>query len=275
MKFVILLSLFLTSFAWAKPLVLITYFDPFNKAAFNNSERVAKALEARLNTETSQIEIKLCGLNTIFDKAYAQTEDCLKALTDRPVMVIALGESTCQLKVETMMRNIDKTHGPDNAGVERNNSKITHGAPDVIGMRYPLPQMYCTLTTAERNNIDVSNNAGSFVCNNTAYQMSYHYPEIQYGFIHVPANTCSNLVKKTEASVVTLEKMILEGVRYLSNAEGSSDLPHSGNEIRLPTRKEEIKNLLRRYSDKNDCINEYLKKSKAVNEGRIFFGLMN
>ncbi len=200
MKRLILLTLLSTP-VWSKPLVLLSYFDAFNGAAFNNSERIAHALALKLNHESSPFEVRLCALNTVFDKAYAQTEDCLKALPERPVMVIALGESTCQVKVENMMRNNDKTNGPDNAGEERNNSVIVSGAPNVLGMRYPMPQMYCALSSSERKEIDVSNNAGSFVCNNTAFQMSYHYPEVQYGFIHVPANNCSNLVKKSEFAI--------------------------------------------------------------------------
>lgn len=274
MKYMIFLIL-LSSPVWAKPLVLISYFDSFNRAPFNNSERIAKALEAKMNTESSEIELKLCPLNTIFDKAFAQTEECLKALTERPVMVIALGESTCQLKVETMMRNNDKTVTPDNAGTERRNSKIVYAAPEVLGLRYPLPQMYCALTAPERNDLEVSNKAGSFVCNNTAYQMSYHYPEVQYGFIHVPANNCSNLVKRSEMAVVLLEKMILKGVSYLAAPEGNANLPHSSNDVRLVTRKDEMKKLRRQY-DNDNCIGEYLKKSKADDERRtIFGGVMN
>ena len=275
MKLLIFLSLFVTPIAWAKPLVLISYYDAFGRSSFNNSERIAKDLALRMNTETSEVEIKLCALNTIFDKAYAQTEECLKALTERPAMVIGLGESTCQLKVETMMRNNDKTQSPDNAGNERRNTTIIHGAPDVLGMRYPLPQMYCALSLSERNDIDLSNNAGSFVCNNTAFQMSHNFPDIQYGFIHVPANNCASLAKKSELATLSLEKMIVTGVKYLMAPEGNLDLPHSSSEIRLPTRKNEIRNLLRQYSNKSDCLNEYLRKSKADDEGRRSFGLMN
>ncbi len=275
MKLLIFLSLFVTPLAWSKPVVLISYYDAFGRSSFNNSENIAKALALRMNTETSEVEIKLCALNTIFDKAYAQTEECLKAFTERPAMVIGLGESTCQLKIETMMRNNDKTQGPDNGGNERRNTRIIHGAPDILGMRYPLPQMYCALTLNERNDIDLSNNAGSFVCNNTAFQMSYHFPDIQYGFIHVPANNCANLAKKSEAATVSLEKMIIKGVSYLASTEGNEGLPHSSNELRLPTRKNELRNLLQQYSNKNDCLNEYLRKSKADDESRRSFGLMN
>lgn len=273
MKYMILLTL-LTTPVLAKPLVLISYFDAFNGASFNNSERVAKALEARLNTATSTVEIKLCSLNTIFDKAYGQAEDCLKALPTAPVMMLGLGESTCKLKVENMMRNNDKTGHPDNAGNHRNNTDVIPGAPEILGMRYPLPQMYCAMSATERSNTDVSNNAGSFVCNNTAYQLSYHYPELQVGFIHVPSNNCANLAKKSEAAVIGLEKMILGGVAYLMGENQIEDLPNTSNYQRLPTKKDEIKRLRRQYDSKS-CLHEFLKKSKGSDERGGLFGLMN
>lgn len=264
MKYLIFLPLFMSS-AWSKPLVMISYFDAFNRAPFNNSERIAKALEQRFNTPDSPVEVKLCFLNTIFDKAYAQTEDCLKALPQAPVMVIGLGESTCELKIEAMMRNLDKTIGPDNAGVHRNNTRIVLGAPEVIGLRYPLPQMYCALNNNEQNNLTVSNNAGSFVCNNTAFQMTHFYPEIQYGFIHVPANNCSNLARKSQVAIESLEKMILKGASYLFDNQDSG---------RLPTTKAELK-ILRRETD-DDCLKDYYKRLKGHDERRtIFSGTMN
>jgi pyrrolidone-carboxylate peptidase len=264
MKLLIFLGLFSTSL-WAKPLVLVSYFDAFNRAPFNNSERIAKALAQRLNLESSPIEVKLCALNTIFDKAYAQTEDCLKGLQEATVMVIGLGEATCELKIEAMMRNKDKTTSPDNAGTHRHHKTIIPGAPEVIGLRYPLPQMYCALSRSERDNLTVSNNAGSFVCNNTAYQMSHYYEEIQYGFIHVPANNCSNLPRRNEAAIIALEKMLLKGVTYLLDNDKSE---------RLPTKKDELKRLRRKISD--ECEREFFQKLKGSDERRtIFTGLMN
>lgn len=264
MKYLIFLSLFVTT-AWAKPLVLISYFDAFNRAPFNNSERIAKALEQKLNAENLPVRVKLCALNTIFDKAYAQTEQCLKALPETPVMVLALGESTCELKIEAMMRNLDRNTGPDNAGNVRTNTVIVPEAPSVIGLRYPLAQMYCALSSSERRSLTVSNNAGSFVCNNTAFQMTHYYPDIQYGFIHVPTNKCSNLAQKTKMAITSLEKMIIQGVAYLAENEDSG---------RLPTKKSELKILRREEQD--PCLNEYYKNLKGHDEKRtIIQGLMN
>jgi pyrrolidone-carboxylate peptidase len=262
MKNLLMLTIFTTGSLWAKPLVLVSYFDPFGNASSNNSERIAKVLAKNLNTPTSSFEVKLCELNTIFDKAYAQTDECLKALPKLPILVIGLGESTCQLKIESIMRNKDKTHAPDNAGIERNNTAIVHGADLYLGLRYPLGQMYCGLSEKERSDINVSNDAGSFVCNNTAYQMSYYHPELQYGFIHVPSNNCSDLDRKSLAAISYLEKMIKAGVASLMTSSSNDDFPHTDNDVRLPTQKDELKRLRRIYSAKEECLYDFLKRSK-------------
>lgn len=263
MKYLILFPLFISSL-WAKPLVLISYFDAFNRAPFNNSEKIARALAERLNHPGSEVEVKLCMLNTIFDKAFAQSEECLKALPRTPVLMLGLGESSCELKIEAMMRNLDKTLGPDNAGVHRRNTKIIPEAPEVIGLRYPLAQMYCALNSSEKNHLTVSNNAGSFVCNNTAFQMTHYYPEIQYGFVHVPANNCSNLARKSQVAIESLEKMILKGASYLYDNEESG---------RLPTTKAELSHLRR---NTYDCEKDFYQRLKGRDEKRnILFGVMN
>jgi pyrrolidone-carboxylate peptidase len=167
-------------------------------------------------------------------------------------MIIGLGESNCNFKIETMGRNFDKTFGPDNDGIERNNTPIKNGGPDVLGFKYPLPEMYCSLTSGDRSQIEVSNNAGAFVCNNLAYQFAFSYPEVIFGFIHVPANNCRNLEAKTEKSVMNLERMILAAIKVK-------------NVSRLMTGKKDIE-LLREASKDNKCLDEFYKRTKGVDE---------
>lgn len=268
----IIFTLLMSSAVWAKPVVLISYYDAFSNARFNNSQKIAEALALKLNTPESAVEIKLCALNTIFDKAYGQLEECFKNLREKPVLTLSLGETSCELKVETIMRNKDRTiTGPDNAGVSRNGTSIIPEGPEALGLRYPLPQMYCALTKEERSKVKVSNNAGSFVCNNTAYLMSYHYPEIQYGFIHVPSNNCYPLTKLNEDTVHKISKMIPRAVTFLLQEDEAPGLPHEQNEIRLETQKKELKQLRQVYQN-DACLKEYLTRSKGVDE-RSLFGL--
>lgn len=250
MKLALVLLMF-SSAAMAKPVVLVGYFDPFGRSSFNNSERVAMRLMESLK-ENPEFELKLCALNTVFDKSYYQMEDCLKALPVAPKLVLGLGESNCNLKIETMARNLDKTKGPDNDGIERNNTVIIPEGPKELGFNYPLAAMYCSLPSADRKDIEVSNNAGSFVCNNLAYQFAYHYPETEFGFIHVPDNDCRNLEAKTTLAVKNLEQMIPAAVKSQVVA-------------RLLTKKKELEQL--RATVKNDkCLSEFYKRTKGADE---------
>lgn len=254
---------------------MISYYDAFGSSSFNNSERIAKALALKYEHDASPLRVTLCSLNTIYDKAFAQTEDCLKALPEKPLMIIGLGETGCELKLETMMKNNDRTVGPDNAGNRRENSLIIPDAPSHLGLRYPLPQMYCALSRAEKKSLVLSNYAGSFVCNNTAFQLSYYHPEIPSGFFHVPGSKCEDVQRRTESTILILEKMITRGANYLSSELIHEGLPHSDNDIRLPTRKSELKKLRKFYSGRDRCIHNYLKNTKGHDEKRGLFGLTN
>ncbi len=274
MKVLILFTLF-WNIAWAKPSVMISYFDAFDGASFNNSQKVANELANRLNTRESPLTITLCPLQTVYDKAYGQLENCLKASAERPVMVISLGESTCDLKVETMVINNDKSLSPDNEGVNRDNTPIISGAPYLLGLHYPLPQMYCALNPRERKSVEISKNPGSFVCNNTAYQISYDYPNVLHGFIHVPAHNCLFLKRKTEQAVTHLEKMLKKGVTYLLGEQLEEKLPHSSNEVRLPIQTNEVLELIKLYQ-KNECLVEFLNRSnEAKNTTTTPHSIMN
>ena len=255
MKYILFLSVLVGSFnLWAKPVVLVSYFDAFGNAPFNNSDRVAKALLARFGGPDSPIEMRLCSLETKFEKAYGQLESCYKNLEVAPTMILGLGESSCDLKIEMIMRNKDKTYGPDNGGIERNNTLIIPEAPSAIGLTYPLPQMYCALGNKERRNIVVSNDAGSFVCNNVAFQMSYYYPESSFGFIHVPASNCRKLERKTEETVSQLERMIVAAVDHLA----IDPVPQ-----RLPVTKNEIREARMNLMNKDQCLSEFYNRAKA------------
>ena len=111
--------------------------------------------------------------------------------------------------------------------------------------------MYCSLPENDRKEIEVSNNAGTFVCNNLAYQFTERYEELSFGFIHVPSHNCRGLDNKNVAALRNLESMIKASV--------------SDNEIkRLPTRKKEIEELRADRSDK--CQSEFWKRVKGFDE---------
>jgi pyrrolidone-carboxylate peptidase len=250
MKLAIFIFLFSTSL-WARPIILLGYFDPFGKAPFNNSERVANLLYEKVKNNP-HYDLRLCKLETVFDKSFYELEDCLKALPEAPKLVLGLGESNCNFKTETMGRNNDRTFGPDNDGVSRSNTRILQNGPNEIGLNYPLEEMYCSLPAKDRGLVEVSNNAGSFVCNNLAYQFAEKYQDEVFGFIHVPTHNCKNLDVKTEFSVRSLETMLKTAA--LSNTEVK----------KLSTKKREIEIL--RAVKTDTCSKEFYNRTKGIDE---------
>jgi pyrrolidone-carboxylate peptidase len=207
MKYLILIGFLVPCFARAEINILISYFDAFHKAPFNNSERIALELKNRFEKK-SLINISLCSLPTIYDEAFLGLEDCLKTQKNLPDLVLSLGEGGCDLKLETSLQNNDHSYGPDNLGQERFNSPIILGAQTHLPLKYPMIEMYCSIKKISRNSIIISKSAGSFVCNNTAYKMRYYYPNVNYGFIHVPAHDCFMLQMKSQQTIQKLEVMI-------------------------------------------------------------------
>lgn len=252
MKTALLLFL-ISGTTWARPLVLLTFFDPFGKAPFNSSEVVGNEIFERHKNDPDY-ELKICKLRTVFDVSYYQFEDCLKSLDREPDLVLGLGESNCNLKIEMMGRNLDRTKGPDNDGIERNSTPIRSNGPDAIGFTYPLAEMYCSLNREKRKDVEVSNNAGSFVCNNYAYQIAYSYPELKFGFIHVPANNCKDVKSKTKIAIENLETMIKAAV--------------TEKQKRLPVLKKQIREL--RDENAGTCLGEFYNRARGFDERKIW-----
>ncbi|HLW57473.1 MAG TPA: hypothetical protein VKY27_08815 [Bacteriovoracaceae bacterium] len=254
MKLLLFLVLITTSQLKAQNLI-IAHFDPFDGAKVNNSETVAQMVYKEL--KSMGINASLCPLQTSFEKAYPQLKNCLQNI--EADLVIGLGETGCKLKAEFVGRNLDKTYGPDNLGVERNNTPIIATGAPYLSLRYPLPQMYCGLSTEERKRLNLSNNAGSFVCNNVAYQMRYFHPEKMVGFIHVPSHFCKNLKQTNKENSQIITKMITVA---LSTEDNGPYLPHESNSEEIPITKDQLRKASR--SVDNKCYQDFYSRLRRV-----------
>jgi hypothetical protein len=67
-------SLLFSSSLWSRSIVLLGHFDAFGNAPFNSSERVAKHLFKKLK-DHPDVDLRICSLETIFDKSFYQLED--------------------------------------------------------------------------------------------------------------------------------------------------------------------------------------------------------
>jgi pyrrolidone-carboxylate peptidase len=247
-----LFLILMPTLTWGKSLILVSYFDPFGGARINNSEKISEELNKFFQTNP-EVDLRPCRLSTVFDKSMMQLEACYKNLGAEPKLILALGESDCRLKAEILGRNRDHTYYPDNEGNERKNALILPDGPEEIGLKYPLKEMYCALEKWQRRGVKISNDAGSFVCNNIAYRFSLKYPETFFGLIHVPRNNCRGIERLNSTVITTLGAMI------------KTAAANEFNILRFPTTKEEF-DLLRSDKRNSRCETEFYLKTKGVDE---------
>jgi pyroglutamyl-peptidase len=155
-------------------MILVTGFGPFLDVQENPSGRIARRLDgARVAGHTVYGEL----LPVTYDEAPARTLALAARL--RPALVVGLGVA----------------RGRERVMVERVGRRPTAtAAPDVSGRRPAPPtgapaEVRATLDVeafAEALGADVSNDAGTYVCNAWLYAVARGLPGVPVGFVHVP-----------------------------------------------------------------------------------------
>ena len=159
--------------------VLITAFEPFGSRNQNASAEVLRLLPDKMDGTV----IRKMLLPVVFGKA---TEHVLRQPADA---VFLLGEAGSRNTVtpELQAANIRNARIPDNAGNQPVHEKILPDGPEVYRTRVPVKRIVTRLRESGYN-IDVSADAGTFVCNDTFYGVGIALNK-PVEFIHCPADT--------------------------------------------------------------------------------------
>jgi pyroglutamyl-peptidase len=164
--------------------VLLTGFEPFNKATVNPAWEAVRALEGWCG-EGFQVEVR--QLPCVFDAA----NQALAAMVDelQPDIVIAVGQAggRAEISVERVAINVDDAAILDNAGQQPVDRPIHAGGPAAYFSTLPIKAMVAAMR--EKGLIaGVSQTAGTFVCNHVFYGLMHHTAgkPVKAGFIHVP-----------------------------------------------------------------------------------------
>jgi pyrrolidone-carboxylate peptidase len=201
------LALGSTALAAHKRTVLITAFEPFGDSKVNWSVTVANRIAFAHQQFGKDVEIKVCVLPVVYDRAAQKAMECYEAMKPKPVAVLSLGEGFCAISLETAEHNLDSTSAPDNAGNVRMNHIIDKRYPESVGMTLPVDDLFCSshLEPQEVRHTVISASPGGFVCNNTAFHLAAKFNELHvpYGFIHVPSNACAGFGDFSDLNVAT------------------------------------------------------------------------
>ena len=170
------------------PTVLVTGFDPFGGASINPSWMAVQALHGR---QVGGHRIVGAQLPTVFGHSLEVLRDLL--LRHRPELVICTGQAggRAALSFERVAINVNDARIPDNAGAQPVDTPVIAGGPAAYFTNLPIKAMLVALL-AEGINAEISQTAGTFVCNHTFYGLMHELAtrkELRHtrgGLVHVP-----------------------------------------------------------------------------------------
>jgi pyroglutamyl-peptidase len=165
--------------------VLVTGFEPFGGEATNPSWDVCTQLPrsiAGLTVETCRVP---CEFRRSIEVVAAAIE------RHRPAIVLCLGQAggRAHLSVERVAINVDDARIADNSGGRPVDEAIAANGPPAYFATLPVKAMAAAMRAADAPT-EVSNSAGTFVCNHLMYGVLHFLAasgrDARAGFIHVP-----------------------------------------------------------------------------------------
>jgi pyroglutamyl-peptidase len=179
--------------------VLITGFAPFSGEKTNPSYEAVEALPDSIDGVT----IIKKELPVTFDGSVSELNKYIKKYN--PDVIINVGQAGGRygISVERVAINIDDARIPDNTGDQPIDLKIYNDGNNAYFSSLPIKAINQNIKEAGIPS-EVSNTAGTYVCNHIMYALMYNisknYPNKIGGFIHVPYSP-SQVVGKSEPSM--------------------------------------------------------------------------
>ncbi|KOY30100.1 pyroglutamyl-peptidase I [Vibrio parahaemolyticus] len=164
--------------------VLITGFEPFGGDAINPALEAVKRLE---ETSLDGGIIVTCQVPVTRFESISAVIDAIEA--HQPDCVITVGQATGRAAItpERVAINVDDFRIPDNGGNQPIDEPIIEHGPDAYFSSLPIKRIAQTL---QESGIpcQVSNSAGTFVCNHLFYGVQHYLrgKSIRHGFVHIP-----------------------------------------------------------------------------------------
>ncbi len=148
------------------------------------SWEVARTLEARGDALARWISVQLpCE----FQNGIDHLQQALKA--HQPDIVLCLGqaEGRSRISLERVAVNLRDARIPDNAGRQPLDEPVVSGGPYAYPSGLPVRDLAARLV-AEGYPVEISNSAGTFVCNDVFYGLMHHTrgQARAAGFVHLP-----------------------------------------------------------------------------------------
>lgn len=165
--------------------VLLTAFEPFGGETLNSSWELLRALAAEPSPHDDLVLCVECL--PVHKDHYA--EALAQAIErHRPEVVLALGQAggrpTIQLERQAFNR-LDYEGAVDNGGHRIAGQVLHPDAPETLAASLPLERL-CAVLRAAGHPVDVSADAGRFLCNAVLYELRHVHSGLAAAFVHIP-----------------------------------------------------------------------------------------
>ncbi|MDI3269237.1 MAG: peptidase C15 [Bacillota bacterium] len=200
--------------------ILVTGFAPFGPDGENPSWQAVQALDGReLTLAGENYRIRAAEVPVSWKGAFPSVKEALEVFSPHLLLMTGLSAGRSALHLERVFINV--AEGKDNDGEERQGEPLVPQGPASYFSRLPLGDLRRRLLLRGIPT-DISNSAGTYLCNGLGYQVLHHLEEeglsLPAGFIHVPATPSLAAKRQLEAlkegrGSSALPSMTLETIR--------------------------------------------------------------
>ena len=180
--------------------ILLTGFEPFGGESINPAQEAVKLVK----DEIKGAEIVKCYVPVVFGKAIDTVHEAMKKENPDAVLLIGQAGGRFEITPERIAINCDDGRIPDNEGNQPVDQPVKADGPAAYFSTLPIKKMV-EYMKAKNVPADISNTAGTYVCNHLMYGVGYwvekEFPNTISGFMHVPYLHEQVMNKKATASL--------------------------------------------------------------------------
>lgn len=164
--------------------IIVTGFDPFGGEKINPSIECVKALH-----EVEGVELIRLELPTVFKESAKRLNEVINEV--KPDAVLSVGQAGGRpgITIERIAINVDDARIPDNISQQPIDETIQTKGAAAYFSTLPIKRIVKAIREAGIS-AEVSNSAGTFVCNHIMYQALFAATKadkpFKAGFMHIP-----------------------------------------------------------------------------------------
>ena len=164
--------------------IIVTGFDPFGGETINPSIECVKALP-----EIEGVELIRLELPTVFKESAKRLNEVINDVKPDAVLSVGQAGGRAGITMERIAINVDDARIPDNISQQPIDEEIQVEGEAAYFSTLPIKRIVKAIREAGIS-AEVSNSAGTFVCNHIMYQALFAAKKadkpFKAGFMHIP-----------------------------------------------------------------------------------------